>query len=57
MAAVVCSAPAEGVYVFLAQFGTAYYFLYFLVILPLLGRLETPRPLPTSISEAVLAKH
>jgi quinol-cytochrome oxidoreductase complex cytochrome b subunit len=33
---------------------TAYYFLYFLVVLPLLGRFETPRPLPTSISEPVL---
>ncbi len=33
---------------------TAYYFIYFLVVLPLLGRFETPRPLPTSISEAVL---
>ena len=51
------SAPAEGVYVLLAKIGTAYYFLYFLVILPLLGRLETPRALPASISEAVLAKH
>ncbi len=50
------AAPAEGIYVLLAKFGTAYYFLYFLVILPLLGRLETPRPLPASISEAVLAK-
>jgi quinol-cytochrome oxidoreductase complex cytochrome b subunit len=51
------AAPAEGIYVLLAKIGTAYYFLYFLVILPLLGRLETPRPLPTSISEAVLDKH
>jgi len=33
---------------------TAYYFLYFLVALPLLGRFETPRPLPASISESVL---
>ena len=31
-----------------------YYFAYFLVILPLLGRFETPRPLPNSISESVL---
>ena len=29
---------------------TAYYFLYFLVILPLLGRLERPLPLPESIA-------
>jgi quinol-cytochrome oxidoreductase complex cytochrome b subunit len=48
------AAPAEGVYVLLAKIATGYYFAYFLVILPLLGRLETPRPLPTSISEAVL---
>ncbi len=32
----------------------AYYFGYFLVVLPLLGRFERPRPLPNSISEAVL---
>jgi quinol-cytochrome oxidoreductase complex cytochrome b subunit len=50
------AAPAEGIYVLLAKFGTAYYFLYFLVVLPLLGRLETTRPLPASISQAVLAK-
>jgi len=39
-----------------AKLCTAYYFLYFLVILPVLGRLEVPRPLPASISESVLAK-
>jgi quinol-cytochrome oxidoreductase complex cytochrome b subunit len=50
------SAPAEGIYVLLAKIGTAYYFIYFLVILPLLPRFERPRPLPVSISEAVLAK-
>ncbi|MNC96221.1 cytochrome b [compost metagenome] len=31
-----------------------YYFLHFLVILPIVGRMERPRPLPTSISEPVL---
>jgi quinol-cytochrome oxidoreductase complex cytochrome b subunit len=50
------AAPAEGIYVLLAKISTAYYFAYFLIILPLLGRLETPKPLPVSISEAVLAK-
>ena len=34
----------------------AYYFIYFLVILPVLSRIETPKPLPTSISESVLGK-
>ena len=48
--------PAEGVYVTLAQIGTAYYFAFFLIILPLLGVMETPKPLPRSISEAVLKK-
>ncbi|MHB1110052.1 MAG: cytochrome b [Devosia sp.] len=48
--------PPEGIYVLLAKFATAYYFAYFLIILPLLGRLETPRPLPASISEAVLTQ-
>ena len=38
----------------LAQFGTAYYFFYFLIPLPLLGRFERPRPPPRSISEPVL---
>ena len=50
------AAPAEGIYVTLAKIGTAYYFAYFLLVLPLLGRFEKPKPLPTSISEAVLSK-
>jgi ubiquinol-cytochrome c reductase cytochrome b/c1 subunit len=50
------SRPAEGIYVTLALLGTIYYFVHFLIILPLLGLLETPKPLPSSISEAVLAK-
>ena len=40
----------------LSRIFTAWYFIHFLVILPLLGRLEKPRPLPNSISEAVLKK-
>jgi ubiquinol-cytochrome c reductase cytochrome b/c1 subunit len=50
------SKPAEGGYVFWARILTAYYFIHFLVILPLLGLLESPKPLPPSISDAVLAK-
>jgi ubiquinol-cytochrome c reductase cytochrome b subunit len=37
-----------------SKLSVLYYFAYFLVILPLLGRFEKPRPLPNSISEAVL---
>jgi ubiquinol-cytochrome c reductase cytochrome b/c1 subunit len=46
--------PAEGIYITIAQLATAYYFMYFLVILPLLGRLERPLPLPESIALPVL---
>ena len=46
--------PAEGGYIIAAQILTAYYFLHFLVILPLLGFIEKPKPLPSSISESVL---
>jgi ubiquinol-cytochrome c reductase cytochrome b subunit len=48
--------PAEGIYTLLAKVCVAYYFAYFLVILPVLSRIETPRPLPASISESVLGK-
>jgi ubiquinol-cytochrome c reductase cytochrome b subunit len=36
------------------QISAAYYFLHFLVILPLVSAFETPLPLPRSISESVL---
>lgn len=48
--------PAEGVYTFLAQLSSLYYFGFFIVILPLLGLIETPRRVPNSITEAVLEK-
>ncbi len=50
------SQPPEGAYVIAARFLTVYYFLYFLVILPLLGRFEKPRPVPATICDAVLGK-
>jgi ubiquinol-cytochrome c reductase cytochrome b/c1 subunit len=50
------SRPAEGLYVVFSQILTVYYFAHFLVILPLLGLLESPKPLPSSISDDVLAK-
>ena len=48
--------PAEGVWVWLSRVATAYYFLHFLVILPILGKFERPLPLPESISRAVLGR-
>ncbi len=46
--------PAEGGYLIWARILTAYYFLHFFVILPVLGLIEKPRPMPGSITEAVL---
>ena len=47
-------APAEEPFVMLSQLATAYYFLHFLVILPIVSQIEKPEPLPYSITEAVL---
>jgi ubiquinol-cytochrome c reductase cytochrome b subunit len=38
----------------LGQAAAAYYFIHFLVILPLVSAFETPLPLPMSITESVL---
>jgi ubiquinol-cytochrome c reductase cytochrome b subunit len=46
--------PAEGIYVTLSRLATAYYFIHFLVILPLLSVVEKTRPLPQSISTPVI---
>jgi ubiquinol-cytochrome c reductase cytochrome b subunit len=43
--------------VILGQIATMYYFAHFLVILPIISRAERPKPLPRSITEAVLDKH
>jgi ubiquinol-cytochrome c reductase cytochrome b/c1 subunit len=48
--------PPEGIYVIAGRVLTVCYFAYFLIVLPLLSRIETPRPVPNSISEAILAK-
>jgi ubiquinol-cytochrome c reductase cytochrome b subunit len=37
----------------MGQIATFYYFFHFLVIVPVLGKIETPRPLPESIAAAV----
>jgi len=48
--------PSIAIMNVLAKIATAYYFIYFLIILPVLARIETPRPLPVSISQSVLGK-
>jgi ubiquinol-cytochrome c reductase cytochrome b/c1 subunit len=48
------SKPPEGAYVLISRIFTAYYFGFFIVVLPLLGIFEKPKPLPNSISDSVL---
>ena len=48
--------PPEAPYIMIGQIATAGYFIFFLVVLPLLPKFEKTVPLPNSISESVLAK-
>ena len=53
----VCGAhKPEGVWVILSRIFTIYYFAHFLLILPILGQLERPLPLPESISNPVVVR-
>jgi ubiquinol-cytochrome c reductase cytochrome b subunit len=45
--------PAEGVYLALARIFSLYYFLHYVLILPLVAKYEKPEPLPDSIDAAV----
>jgi quinol-cytochrome oxidoreductase complex cytochrome b subunit len=47
---------AEEPYITIGQIATVYYFLHLLVIVPLVGWFEKPRPLPESISAPVTTK-
>ena len=46
--------PAEEPYLMICQIASAYYFLHFLVVLPIVSSIESTKPLPFSITEAVL---
>jgi ubiquinol-cytochrome c reductase cytochrome b/c1 subunit len=48
------SQPPEGMYLIFGRIFTAYYFAFFLLIMPIVGLIETPKRLPGSITEAVL---
>jgi ubiquinol-cytochrome c reductase cytochrome b subunit len=48
--------PAEGEYVFWARIFTFYYFAHFLLVMPIVGIIETPSKMPRSITDAVLGK-
>ena len=43
----------EGWYIVIGRVATLYYFIHFIVLFPVIGWLERPLPLPTSISAAV----
>ena len=44
--------PAEGLYLLIARIGLVYYFGFFLIVTPFIHRIEKPKKLPESISEA-----
>src|SRR5215813_840344 len=46
--------PPEGSVVMIGQIATLYYFVHFLILFPVIGKVERPRPLPVSIGTPVL---
>ena len=46
--------PPQGIVVTVGQIATLYYFVHMLVLFPLIGKLERPRPLPASVGAAVV---
>lgn len=49
--------PAEGWYVIASRIATLFYFAYFLVILPIIAKIEKTLPMPDSIDEYYKSKH
>jgi len=46
--------PPEGMYLIIGRIATIYYFVHFILIMPLLGLKEKTNPLPMNISDPVL---
>jgi len=46
--------PPEGMYLIIGRIATIYYFVHFILIMPILGFKEKTNPLPMSISDPVL---
>ena len=46
--------PPEGIYLLLSRVSTIYYFAFFLVIMPILSRIEKPSPMPIGISNPAI---
>ena len=47
--------PPEGIWLVVARIATVYYFVHFIVLMPIVGWFERPRPRPESIHQPVLA--
>jgi ubiquinol-cytochrome c reductase cytochrome b/c1 subunit len=47
--------PAEGAYLLISRIATVYYFVHFLIIIPVLGFVEKTSPIPTSIADPILS--
>ena len=47
--------PPEGMYLIIGRIATIYYFVHFILIMPLVGLKEKTNPLPMSISDPVLS--
>ncbi|MBT6387804.1 MAG: cytochrome b [Alphaproteobacteria bacterium] len=46
--------PAEGSFILIGRIATAYYFAHFILVMPIVGWFEKPKPLPDSIAASVL---
>lgn len=45
--------PPEGDFILISRISTAFYFGYFIILLPLISLIEKPKPLPSSISQPI----
>jgi ubiquinol-cytochrome c reductase cytochrome b subunit len=50
------SRPPGGTWLDISRVAAGYYFFHFFILLPIISRIETPKPLPFSISEPVIKK-
>ena len=48
--------PPEGHFILIGQLATAYYFAHFIILMPLIGWFEKPRPVPEHIGKPVLKR-
>jgi quinol-cytochrome oxidoreductase complex cytochrome b subunit len=52
---IVGAKPAEGTWLLIGRLATLYYFVHLVILVPLVGKFEKTKPLPESISSAVIA--